>query len=140
MTASGTGDYLDAKMRDHALGAVAFTPAATLIVKLMTTMPTSANVGGVEQAGTGYAAPTVNNDTTTWNNVSSRHKTNKIAFTFAAAGVGADWSVNSVGAIAVDGSGNLYAYATFASPLVVKAGEIPQIDVGAFDWQASNTA
>ena len=60
------GDYLEAKILDLVLGAVAFTAPVTVYVALYTATPGDANASGTEVTGGSYARVAVTNNATNW--------------------------------------------------------------------------
>ena len=88
------GDYAEAKILDHVLGATTYTPPATVYVALYTATPGDANASGTEVTGGSYARVAVTNNATNWpaaSGTSPTSKSNGTTITFPAPT--ADWGV-----------------------------------------------
>ncbi len=107
--AGSKSDYLENKILDHFLGAVTYTPPATVYIAAYTVAPTDAG-GGTEVTGGSYARVAVTNNATNFPAAVAGSKSNGTAINFATAT--ADWgTLVAVGIFDAASGGNLLAWA-----------------------------
>jgi hypothetical protein len=112
---STIGNYLRDKLLNEAIGAVAFAPAATLEIRLFSTVLTAAGVG-TEIANAGYSRRTINNDTTMFPASTTAAKTNAVRIDFDDASE--DWDdILAVGLF--DAANNLYFFKNLDAPVSI---------------------
>jgi hypothetical protein len=131
---STIGNYLRDKLLNEAIGAVAFAPAATLEIRLFSTVLTAAGVG-TEIANTGYARKTINNDTTNFPNSSTGSKTNAVRIDFDDATE--DWDdILAVGLF--DSANNLYFFKNLDAPVSIANTFHLYFDIGDLNFSLSS--
>lgn len=134
------GNYLRNAQSNQALGAVAWTPSATLELRLFSTALTAAGVG-TELTNAGYERKTISNNTTNFPVTTTGVRSNAVQFDFAAAeedwdGVTGD-AIYSIGVF--DTSGNLYFYQNYVDdmgdpdPRIVYDGALFKLEIGAME-------
>jgi hypothetical protein len=122
---SAFSDYLENKVLDHILGAVAYTPPSTVYFALYVTSPSDSG-GGVEVAGGGYARVAVVNNVTNWPAAVAGSKRNASTITFEQAT--AAWgTISAIGILDAANGGNLLFW-TAISPRAVVIGDIPRFN------------
>lgn len=124
-------DYLVNKMLDATFGITPYTPPATLYGELFTTVPSTADVGGVEYAGgNSYARGTMLNDGSHFSAAATRLKLNSAAFTFPTPT--GPWSgIAGFGIRDASSGGNLLLVYNFGGPVFTYlTGELVQLGVG----------
>lgn len=126
-------DYLEAVILNEVLGAVGYTPAATVYVGLFTTTPSDAG-GGVEVSGGSYARSAVTNNATNWPAATGTNPTTKAngtAIPFPAPT--ANWGVVVAWGIfdAVTGGNLLYWGALGTSKTINNGDAAPSFAIGA---------
>jgi hypothetical protein len=105
-------DYLENKLLDLVLGAVALSAPATLYVGLFTVSPSDAG-GGTEATGGGYARVAVSNNLTNFPAAVAGVKNNATAFTFPTATL--SWGVVlALGIFDAASAGNLLYWSPLA--------------------------
>lgn len=125
---------------NQALGAVAWTPSATLELRLFSTALTAAGVG-TELTNAGYERKTISNNTTNFPVTTTGVRSNAVQFDFATAEE--DWddvTSSAVYAIGVfDPSDNLYFYQNYVDdigdpdPRVVVEGARFKLEIGVME-------
>lgn len=118
-------NYTFGKWQDLAFGAVAYTPPATYYAQRCLTMPSLAGVGGSFSAG---AAVAITNNATNYPASSAQSKQNGTSIIWAALlaqETHAGWLIRDDPT-----AGNIVAIVTFATPIVVPAGDIPFVAAG----------
>ena len=127
--------FLKDKLLDKAVGAINFTPSATLYIRLFSTVLTAAGAG-TELANPSYAAKAIDNNLTVFPLSAGGLKSNAVRFDFAVAAE--NWSViRAVGLFDAATGGNLYFYDNLTTPLTISSGENLFFDVGDFDFELS---
>lgn len=136
---AGKSDYLENRILDHILGAVASTAPATIYVGLVTTLPNDASTSGaltpgVEVTGGSYARVAVTNNATNFPAASAGAKANGTAITFPTPS--ANWGV-IVGFFLSDvasGAGNIFYWGAITPNKTVNNGDpAPSFAVGDLD-------
>jgi hypothetical protein len=129
-------DYLENRVLDHFLGAVADTAPATVYMALFTTAPNDASTGttpspGVEVTGGAYARAAVTNNATNFPAASAGSKSNGTAITFPAPT--ANWGVVVAFAIidALTGGNILYWGLITPNKTVNNGDPAPSFAIGA---------
>ena len=124
--------YLKNKLLDKCVGAVNFTPAATLWIRLFSTDLTVAGTG-TELSNPSYQALEIGNDTTTFPLAASGAKANAVRFDFDAAEE--DWTaIEAVGLFDAETGGNLYFFENLTAPIAVETGENLYFDIGDIEF------
>jgi len=122
---SAFSDYLENKVLDHLLGAVAYTAPATVYFALYSAAPSDTG-GGTEVGGGGYTRVAVTNNTTNWPAAASGTKRNASTITFPEAT--ATWgTIVAIGILDAATAGNLLFWTTITSRSVV-SGDIPRFN------------
>ena len=125
-------NYLEGKLLDLVLGAVAFTAPVTVWVGLYTAAPTDAG-GGTEVSGGSYARVSVTNNATNWPAATGtpRSKANGTVFTFPTPS--ANWgTVTHFGIFDASWAGNLLYWAILTASKVINNGDgAPSFAAGA---------
>ncbi len=141
LLAGGKSDYLEAKVKNEAFGAVAFAAPATLYFGLWGTAGslTDASHGGTagEVSGGSYARVAVTNNTTNFATVTTAAKVNSTAVSWPTAT--ADWNaaatINQLGVL--DGNAgtsgdNLLVWADLTVPKAILNGDTGSLAASAF--------
>lgn len=115
---------------DAQFGGQAFTPPATLYATIFTTVPTTANVGGVEATGGSYARVAVTNNLTSFPAAVSGAKTNGTDIVFVTTGITPGTALG-VGFYDQSVGGNLRGVSTLATASPYVAGGTLKIVAGA---------
>jgi hypothetical protein len=115
-------DYLENRLGDHLLNAVAYTPATTIYVGYSTADPTDAGSGLAEPSGNGYSRKAITFD------AASSRAINSNAVTFDAA-TGSQGTITHyfLSDSGTTGGGNLLASAALSSSKVIVSGNTPSI-------------
>lgn len=122
----GLGNYLKQKTLSHAFNIAAMTQPGPLVVALMSTEPSDANVGGVEVTGTGYARATVGS--WTWDAAADGVR-NAVDVLFPLAGAN-NWT--TANAVAVfDAASNLFGHAALLAAVTPLTGQQVRIPASA---------
>lgn len=122
---SAFSDYLENKVLDHLLGAVAYTAPATVYFALYSAAPSDTG-GGTEVGGGGYTRVAVTNNATNWPAAASGTKRNASTITFPEAT--ATWgTIVAIGILDAATAGNLLFWTTITSRSVV-SGDIPRFN------------
>lgn len=143
LMAGGKSDYLEDKIKNQVLGAVAFSAPATLYFGLWGTASSisDASHGGTagEVSGGSYDRSSKTNNTTNFASVTGTAKVNSNAITFptASASWNAAANINQVGVL--DGNlktsgDNLLLWSDLTTPKPVLNGDTAQFNTGAFSW------
>lgn len=135
--AGSKSDYLEKKILDLVLGAVAFTAPGTVYVALSTAAYTDSATGAsmTEVSGGAYARVTVTNNATNWPAASGTNPTVKsngtvISFPTATVAWGTITSFYIVDSGTL-GAGNVLYGGDLTTPKVVGIGDTPSFAVGA---------
>lgn len=131
---STIGNYLRDKLLNEAVGAVAFAPAATLEIRLFSTVLTAAGAG-TEISNAGYARQTINNDTSFFPASTSGAKTNAVRVDFDDATE--DWlDILAVGLF--DAGDNLYFFMNLDAPVSISETFHLFFDIGDLSFEFSS--
>jgi hypothetical protein len=118
---SALSAYLENKLSDHILGAVTYTPPATVYIALFTTLPNESGTGGVEVSGGSYARVAVANNATNWPAATNGSKKNGTVISFPTPT--ADWgNVTGFGIYDAATGGNLLFFAPLDATVTVLNG------------------
>jgi hypothetical protein len=136
--AGSKSDYLEAKVKNETLGAVAYSAPATVYIGLWTAALADASHGGTtgEVSGGSYARVAVTNNTTNFATVTTGAKVNTTAWTFPAAT--ASWgTVSYVGVF--DGNAgtsgdNLLLWADLTTAKAIGSGDTATFNASDFSW------
>lgn len=122
--ASGTSTYWANKQLDLILGATAFTAPGNIFPALFSVAPTAGG-GGTEATGSGYARPSITNNTTNFPAASGGVKSNGTTISFAQATGNWSSSANQVAAALFDAvtSGNMLFFGDLTTPKPVLNGD-----------------
>lgn len=130
-------DYLEAKVLDHCLGAVTYTPPATVYFAVFTAAPSDSG-GGTEATSGSYARKSITNNATNFPNASGTSptlKSNGTAITMVTAS--APWSsgadMTHWGLFDASTSGNLLYWGALTEAKPVGTGDTLTIPVGDLD-------
>lgn len=143
LMAGSKSNYLEDKVVNEVLGAVAFTAPTSVFFGLWgaaSSISDTSNGGTAgEVSGGSYDRVTVTNNTTNFATVSGAAKVNSTAITFPAAT--ANWNtganINQVGALdgnAKTSADNLLLWADLTTPKPVLSGDTAQFAASAFSW------
>jgi hypothetical protein len=128
--AGSKSDYLENKLLDLVLGAVAYAAPANIFVALFTAAPSDAG-GGTECSGGAYARVQLANNATNWPAASAGVKANGVKVTFATqtSNIG---TVVAVGLFDALSGGNLLYWGDVAvgDQKTYTSGDVPEIPVG----------
>ncbi len=128
-------NYLRDKVADKIIGAVNFTTAPTLYIRLFSTVLTAAGTG-TEIAQPSYAAKLIDNNLTNFPLSAAGAKANAVRFDFAAAAE--NWSpILAVGLFDAATGGNLYFYDNLTASITIASGEILFFDIGDIGFSVS---
>jgi hypothetical protein len=127
-------NYLGNILLDFILGAVSYSPPATVYIGLFTATPTP-STAGTEVAGGSYGRVAITNDTTEFPVAVSKSKSNANSVTFAAATAG--WgTVVAIGVFDDLTAGNLMLFASLSTPRLVNTGDAPNFAIGQLVFNA----
>ena len=133
----GKSDYLENKLRDHALGGPDFTRPATVYVRLYTVAPSDTG-GGTEVSTadwTNYAPEAVANNDTNWPNaVTDTPKSNGTEIDFGTATIVSSPTVVAFGVWDASSGGNLLIWATLTTNRTIINGDPVKFPVGSLAW------
>lgn len=133
--AGSMSDYLEVRVLDLTLGAVAFAPPATVYVALYTVAPTDA--GGGTEVGTvtwtNYARVAVPNDATNWPAAAAGAKSNGTVISFGTVTATAAVMVVAVGIFDAAAAGNLLYWADLAVSTSIDNNHTPSFPAGSID-------
>lgn len=125
-------NYLEDKLNDHVLGAVTYTPPASVYLALFTANPTDA--GGGTEVGTGtwtnYARLAVTNNTTNWPSSASGVKSNGVAFNFPASTQTGDVVVTGMAVMDASSGGNFLYWTALTASKTMQNGDVFQFGIG----------
>lgn len=126
--AGSKSDYLENKVLDHVLGAVTYTPPATVYIAAYTVAPTDAG-GGTEVTGGSYARVAVTNNATNFPAASGGVKSNGTIINFPTAT--ADWGTVVAAAVSDAASaGNILFWADLTTSKLIQNTDQFFIPVG----------
>ena len=126
-------DFLANEMLDHILDGTSFTQPTAAWLTLYTTMPNSADTGGVEVTGGSYARVTCHG-AAKWDapNTTGGFTANTATETFPVAS--ANWgTVVGMGIRSANTAGNLYFFKTLTASKTVYSGDTFRFSSGAID-------
>lgn len=128
-------DYLEAKVLDHVIGGVTYTPPANLFFGLSTGTITDAGGGIMEPSGGGYARVSVVNNTTNFPAASGTATTKANGTLISFPGVTAPWG-NLTDFFVADAlsAGNILYYGTLTTPKSPTAGDTVQFPAGSLTF------
>jgi hypothetical protein len=143
LMAGGKSDYLEAKVKNETLGAVAYTAPTNIFFGLWGTASSinDASTGGTagEITGGSYDRVNMTNNTTNFPTVTTGAKVNNVAIVFPTAT--ANWNtsanINQVGALdanAKTSGDNLLLWSDLTTPKPVLSGDTAQFAISAFSW------
>jgi hypothetical protein len=128
---SALSAYLENKIADHLLGAVAFTAPTTVYLALYTSAPSETG-GGTEVSGGSYARVAITNNAVNWPNAVAGVKSNGVAIVFptATAGWGAvtHWALFDAAT-----GGNLLFFGALGASTTINNTDILTVPVGDLD-------
>ena len=128
---SALSAYLENKIADHTLGAVTYTPPATLYLALFTAAP-SETAGGTEVSGGSYVRLAISNNATNFPNAVSGVKSNGVALTFIEA-TGNWGTITHWGLFDASTGGNLLFFGALGASTVINTADQLSVPIGDLD-------
>jgi hypothetical protein len=136
--AGSKSDYLEAKVKNETLGAVAYSAPTPLYVGLWTSALSDSSHGGTagEVSGGSYSRLSLTNNTTNFATVTTAAKVNSTAWTFTQAT--ASWGTVSYVGIFDGNAGtsgdNLLLWADLTTAKAIGSGDTAVFNAGDFSW------